>query len=107
MAYEGARVELFDGTCQGTITAIPVPNFWLVRWDDGTSGAVHPLDVRFLGGFDDDKFTPQKWAADSRAGEVCGIMGCLAPPVVRCAHCQNMYCEEHRFVLTTSAHPQK
>jgi len=53
MTYVGARVEMKDGSLQGTVTAIPGPNFWSILWDDGQSGAVHPLDVKFLGGFRD------------------------------------------------------
>ena len=53
MTYVGARVEMRDGSLQGTITAIPAPNFWSILWDDGQSGVVHPLDVTFLGGFRD------------------------------------------------------
>lgn len=50
--YVGARVEMKDGSLRGTITSIPAPNFWSIMWDDGESGAVHPLDVRFLGSGD-------------------------------------------------------
>ena len=109
MTYIGARVEMKDGSLQGTITSIPGPNFWGVLWDDGESGAVHPLDVRLLGGFMDinmPQMTIDEWAAKSRSGEVCGIFGCRNNPIVRCSHCQNMYCEEHKFVLTTPGHPQ-
>lgn len=109
MSYIGARVEMLDGSLQGTITAISAPNFWSILWDDGESGAVHPLDVRLLGGFHDIhdlKVSAEEWAAKSRSGEVCGILGCRNTPIVRCAHCQNMYCEEHKFVLTTPGHPQ-
>ena len=48
MTYIGARVEMKDGSIQGTITSIPAPNFWSILWDDGESGAVHPLDVKLL-----------------------------------------------------------
>ena len=44
----GARVEMLDGSLQGTITAVPAPNFWVVLWDDNTEGNVHPLDVHLL-----------------------------------------------------------
>jgi hypothetical protein len=53
MAYVGGRVATRDGRREGTIAAMPAPHFWRVRWDDGVSGAVHPLDVKFLGGFQD------------------------------------------------------
>lgn len=44
----GSRVEKLDHSMKGTITGVPAPNFWSVLWDDGTSGAVHPLDVYLL-----------------------------------------------------------
>lgn len=49
MTYVGGRVEMLDGSMQGTITSIPNPTFWNIKWDDGEEGAVHPLDVKFLG----------------------------------------------------------
>lgn len=51
-----------------------------------------------------DIWDVELWAARSRQGEVCGILGCPNDPAVRCEHCSNMYCEEHRFVLSTPAH---
>jgi hypothetical protein len=44
----GDRVELFDGTCQGTIERIESEFVWFIRWDDGETGHVHPLDVKHL-----------------------------------------------------------
>ena len=53
------------------------------------------------------KFDVEIWAAKSRKGEVCGILGCGETPVVKCDHCGNHYCEEHKFVLETPGHPEK
>ena len=48
------------------------------------------------------------WAAKSRKGEICGIYFCGNEPVIRCNHCGNWYCEEHKFVLdNTFAHPKE
>jgi len=52
-----------------------------------------------------DRWDLEVLAAKSRKGEVCGILGCQNKPTVKCKHCFNMYCEEHRLVLNTSAHP--
>ena len=43
-----ARVELFDGSIQGTVIEAASPYFWRIRWDDGEESAVHPLDVKHL-----------------------------------------------------------
>lgn len=50
------------------------------------------------------KITAQQWKEKSERGEVCGILGCLDKPVVKCPHCGNHYCEQHRFVMDTPAH---
>jgi len=47
------------------------------------------------------------WAEKSRHGEVCGILGCMNKPVVKCFHCGNHYCQEHAFVLGTLGHLRK
>lgn len=44
----GTRVEMLDGSLQGTVVAVPAPNFWEILWDDGESGDVHPLDVKVI-----------------------------------------------------------
>ncbi|TET10082.1 hypothetical protein E3J84_04470 [Candidatus Aerophobetes bacterium] len=54
-----------------------------------------------------DRWDVEVWAAKSRKGEVCGILGCQNKPVVKCKHCFNMYCEEHKGVLNTPAHPKE
>lgn len=51
-----------------------------------------------------DIWDVELWAAKSRKGEVCGIFGCPNKPTIKCEHCFNMYCEEHKFVLDTPAH---
>lgn len=53
-----------------------------------------------------DRWDVEAWAARSRKGEVCGIFGCPNKPTVKCKHCFNMYCEEHKFVLDTPGHPK-
>lgn len=44
----GGRVEMFDGSHQGTIKEVVNPQFMVVKWDDGEEGSVHPLDVRYI-----------------------------------------------------------
>ena len=44
----GQRVELFDGTCQGTVSEVLNEYCWKVLWDDDEIGYVHPLDVKHL-----------------------------------------------------------
>ncbi len=44
----GSRVELFDETCKGTIMQIVHEHFWVIKWDDGQIGNVHPDDVKHL-----------------------------------------------------------
>lgn len=36
------------------------------------------------------------WAAKSRRGEVCGILGCSNEVVIKCPYCENWYCKEHK-----------
>lgn len=48
----------------------------------------------------------EEWKKKSEEGEVCGILGCPNKPAVECKHCRNWYCEEHKFVIRTPAHPQ-
>lgn len=48
-----------------------------------------------------------EWKRKSERGKVCGIFGCPNTPTVQCQHCGNWYCEEHRYVLKTPAHPSK
>ena len=47
------------------------------------------------------------WAAKSRMGEVCGILGCDKQPYSKCEHCGNHYCEEHKWVIGLPGHPKK
>lgn len=56
---------------------------------------------------DIDKWDVEMWAAKSRKGEVCGIFGCPNKPTTKCEHCGNMYCEEHKWVIKTPAHPRE
>ncbi len=51
-----------------------------------------------------DQWDVEAWAARSRNGEVCGILGCQYEPVVKCDHCGNMYCTLHAGVLNTPGH---
>ncbi|MBA7546933.1 hypothetical protein ES705_39334 [subsurface metagenome] len=51
-----------------------------------------------------DRWDVEAWAARSRKGEVCGILGCQNKPVKKCFHCGNHYCQEHAFVLDTLGH---
>ena len=44
----GGRVEMFDGSHQGTITEVQGPYCLLITWDDGQTGHVHPDDVKHL-----------------------------------------------------------
>lgn len=48
--------------------------------------------------------TLDEWAAKSRRGEVCGILGCKNKPVKRCPHCGLHYCQEHAFVIGGPGH---
>lgn len=52
----------------------------------------------------DTGFAINEWKNLSQSGKVCGIVGCLDWPVVRCGHCGNSYCGPHKFVLNTPAH---
>ena len=54
-----------------------------------------------------DLATIELWAARSRKCEVCGIYLCQQQPTVRCSHCENWYCEEHKFVIDTPGHRPK
>jgi len=42
-----------------------------------------------------EPMTVDQWAEASRQKQLCGILGCLNPPSVRCPHCGNWYCAEH------------
>ena len=44
------------------------------------------------------------WAAKSRKGEVCGILGCPGGPFIKCGHCDNHYCRDHCFVIALPGH---
>lgn len=55
----------------------------------------------------DTGFTLHEWKRKSEAGEFCGILGCFNKPETRCDHCGNWYCNEHKWVLETPAHPSK
>lgn len=49
MAHKkGNRVEMLDGSLQGTIIEVQSKFCLLIKWDDGETGAVHPLDVKHL-----------------------------------------------------------
>lgn len=50
--------------------------------------------------------TIDEWKKQSEEGKVCGILGCQGEPMVRCEHCGNWYCDDHKLVLKTPAHPQ-
>lgn len=39
----------------------------------------------------------EEWKERSQKGEVCGMLNCENPPVKKCHHCGNWYCEEHSF----------
>ena len=56
----GTRVEMLDGSLRGTVVAVPVPNFWEILWDDGESGAVHPLDVKVVDHDKEEQGPPQQ-----------------------------------------------
>lgn len=38
----------------------------------------------------------QLWAARSRKGEICGILGCENKLDTQCPYCKNWYCAEHK-----------
>ena len=42
------RVELFDGTVQGTVVEVMSPYCWRIIWDDGEEGYCHPDGVKHL-----------------------------------------------------------
>ena len=44
----GGKVEMFDGSHQGTITEIQGKYCLLITWDDGRTGHVHPADVKHI-----------------------------------------------------------
>ena len=48
MTKTGDRVEMFDGSTQGTIEEIQGKYCLFIKWDDGETGHVHPLDVTHL-----------------------------------------------------------
>lgn len=58
-------------------------------------------------GIEIDRWDVELWSARSRCREVCGILGCPNRPVLRCAHCENWYCFEHKAVLSTPGHRRK
>ena len=45
---EGDKVEMFDGSHQGVISEVQGEYCLLITWDDGQTGCVHPLDVKYL-----------------------------------------------------------
>ena len=45
---KGDRVEMFDRSHQGTITEVKNEFCLAIKWDDGETGLVHPLDVKHL-----------------------------------------------------------
>lgn len=47
------------------------------------------------------------WAKKSKQGELCGILGCQAKPIVACTHCRHHYCETHAYLACTPAHSKK
>jgi len=51
-----------------------------------------------------DRCDVEAWAAKSRKGEICGILSCPNKPTIKCKHCFNMYCYEHKWVIETPAH---
>jgi len=48
MSKKGDRVEMLDGSMQGTIAQVINPFYWIIEWDDGEKGHVHPNDVKHL-----------------------------------------------------------
>lgn len=52
----------------------------------------------------DSGFTLAQWKKKSENGELCGILGCFNKPEVKCNHCDNYYCSEHKWVIGTPAH---
>ena len=51
MPKQGDRVEMLNGSMKGTITEVMKGRskyFMVVKWDDGETGNVHPLDVKLL-----------------------------------------------------------
>jgi len=44
----GGRVEMFNGAHQGTIIEVQSEYCLLIKWDDGETGHVHPLDVKHI-----------------------------------------------------------
>lgn len=45
---KGDGIEMLDGSMQGTIAQVVNPHYWIIRWDDGELGHVHPDDVKHL-----------------------------------------------------------
>ena len=54
----------------------------------------------------DTGVTLRDWKELSKSGNFCGILGCLKKPEKKCNHCGNHYCNEHKWVLSTPAHPK-
>jgi len=52
----------------------------------------------------DTGFSWKQWQFRSQHKELCGILGCFNEPIEQCNHCQNWYCEEHKWVIDTPAH---
>lgn len=52
----------------------------------------------------DTGFSFRDWKIRSEKGDLCGILGCFDKPAVICHHCNNHYCEEHKWVRDTPAH---
>ncbi len=58
----------------------------------------------------DSGISLKDWKLKSGQGKVCGILGCLADleaGSVRCDHCGNHYCNEHKWVIGTPGHGRR
>lgn len=55
------------------------------------------LSKKFVVASVEDLFGWEEWKERSQKGEVCGMLNCSNPPVKKCHHCGNWYCDEHSF----------
>lgn len=52
-------------------------------------------------------FTLEEWIRKSKAGELCGILGCFIKPEGKCNHCGKYYCSEHKWIIDVPSHRSK
>ena len=44
------------------------------------------------------------WLAESRKGNLCGVLRCRGKPSERCSHCGCWYCDKHMYRIKRPEH---